>query len=315
MIQAAKAREASRAAASQVRRKTAISGRLNLPGKLHDCDSTDPEDSELFIVEGDSAGGSAKQGRDRDIQAILPLKGKVLNAEQAGKAKVLDNKELTDIVSALGCGMDDQYDPARLRYGKVILLTDADSDGHHIATLLLTFFYRHVPGLFNDGRIYLACPPLYKITYGKETHWASDDAGRDRILARLPKNAKPNITRFKGLGEMPAAAPLRDDARPGPPPVAPRRRPRRRSALHRPHRQRPDGQGARSPVQVHHGRSVYGEGYRYLEWRCRRSGPGSAGVVMRSAEQGTAAVWGFAATIRGARRHWRSSGRRCRPIR
>ncbi|MFI5457234.1 MAG: type IIA DNA topoisomerase subunit B [Isosphaerales bacterium] len=205
VIQAAKAREASRAAASQVRRKTAISGRLNLPGKLHDCDSTNPEESELFIVEGDSAGGSAKQGRDRDIQAILPLKGKVLNAEQAGKAKVLDNKELTDIVSALGCGMDDQYDPGRLRYGKVILLTDADSDGHHIATLLLTFFYRHLSGLFADGRIYLACPPLYKIAWGKETHWASDDSARDRILARLPKNAKPNITRFKGLGEMPAA--------------------------------------------------------------------------------------------------------------
>jgi DNA gyrase subunit B/topoisomerase-4 subunit B len=204
VIQAARAREASRAAASQVRRKTAISGRLNLPGKLHDCDSTDPEETELFIVEGDSAGGSAKQGRDRDIQAILPLKGKVLNAEQAGKAKVLDNKELTDIISALGCGMDDQYDSGRLRYGKVILLTDADSDGHHIATLLLTFFYRHVPGLFADGRIYLACPPLYKITWGKETQWASDDAARDRILAKLPKNAKPNLTRFKGLGEMPA---------------------------------------------------------------------------------------------------------------
>jgi DNA gyrase subunit B/topoisomerase-4 subunit B len=204
VIQAAKAREASRAAASQVRRKTAISNRLNLPGKLHDCDSSNPEESELFIVEGDSAGGSAKQGRDRDIQAILPLKGKVLNAEQAGKAKVLDNKELTDIVSALGCGMDDHYDPARLRYGKVILLTDADSDGHHIATLLLTFFYRHVPGLLADGRVFLACPPLYKVTWGQETHWAADDATRDRILERLPKNAKPNITRFKGLGEMPA---------------------------------------------------------------------------------------------------------------
>lgn len=204
VIQSAKAREASRAAASQVRRKTAISGRLNLPGKLHDCDSSDPEISELFIVEGDSAGGSAKQGRDRDTQAILPLKGKVLNAEQAGKAKVLDNKELTDIVSALGCGMDDQYDPGRLRYGKIILLTDADSDGHHIATLLLTFFYRHISGLFDDGRVYLACPPLFKITVGKDSQWAADDAERDRILAKLPKNAKPSITRFKGLGEMPA---------------------------------------------------------------------------------------------------------------
>ncbi len=204
VIQSAKAREASRAAATQVRRKTPISGRLNLPGKLADCDSGNPEDSELFIVEGDSAGGSAKQGRDRDFQAILPLKGKVLNAEQAGKAKVLDNKELTDITSAIGCGMDDQYDASRIRYGKIILLTDADSDGHHIATLLLTFFYRHVPGLLADGRVYLACPPLYKVTWGQETSWASDDAARDRILARLPKNAKPTITRFKGLGEMPA---------------------------------------------------------------------------------------------------------------
>ncbi len=204
VISAAKAREASRAAASQVRRKTAISNRLNLPGKLHDCDSANPEESELFIVEGDSAGGSAKQGRDRDIQAILPLRGKVLNAEQAGKAKVLDNKELTDLVSALGCGMDDQFDAARLRYGKIILLTDADSDGHHIGTLLLTFFYRHLPTLLEDGRVYLACPPLYKIVWGKETHWAADDASRDKILGKLPKNAKPNITRFKGLGEMPA---------------------------------------------------------------------------------------------------------------
>jgi DNA gyrase subunit B/topoisomerase-4 subunit B len=204
VIQSAKAREASRAAASQVRRKTAISGRLNLPGKLADCDSTDPEHSELFIVEGDSAGGSAKQGRDRDIQAILPLRGKVLNAEQAGKAKVLDNKELTDLISALGCGMDDHFDPLRLRYGKIVLLTDADSDGHHIATLLLTFFYRHVPGLFADGRIYLACPPLFRISWGKEIYWASDDAHRDLILGKLPSNAKPNITRFKGLGEMPA---------------------------------------------------------------------------------------------------------------
>lgn len=203
VVQAAKAREASRAAASQVRRKTPTMNRLNLPGKLHDCDSTNPDESELFIVEGDSAGGSAKQGRDRDIQAILPLKGKVLNAEQAGKAKVLDNKELTDIISALGCGMDDHYDPGRLRYGKVILLTDADSDGHHIATLLLTFFYRHVPGLLHDGHVFLACPPLYKVGWGKETFWAADDATRDRILQQLPSNAKPNITRFKGLGEMP----------------------------------------------------------------------------------------------------------------
>jgi DNA gyrase subunit B/topoisomerase-4 subunit B len=204
VIQAARAREASRAAASQVRRKTPVAGRLNLPGKLHDCDSTDPERSELFIVEGDSAGGSAKQGRDREFQAILPLKGKVLNVEHAGKGKVVENKELTDIVSALGCGMGDQYDPARLRYGRVILLTDADSDGHHIATLLLTFFFRHLPGLLDEGRVFLACPPLFKVTHGQETYWAADDRERDAILSKLPKNAKPNVTRFKGLGEMPA---------------------------------------------------------------------------------------------------------------
>ena len=204
VMQAARAREASRAAASQVRRKTAISNRLNLPGKLADCDSSNPEESEIFIVEGDSAGGSAKQGRDRDIQAILPLRGKVLNAEQAGKAKVLDNKELTDLVSALGCGMDDQYDAARLRYGKIVILSDADSDGHHIATLLMTFFYRHMPSLYTEGRIYLACPPLYKISHGQDTQWASDEDQKARILAKLPKNAKPIITRFKGLGEMPS---------------------------------------------------------------------------------------------------------------
>ena len=143
-------------------------------------------------------------------------------------------------------------------------MTDADSDGHHIATLLLTFFYRHVPGLFADGRIYLACPPLYKIAWGKETFWASDDAARDQILAGLPKNAKPNITRFKGLGEMPARLAFRDDPRPVPPPPAARRHPRRRSPLHRPHRQRLDGQGTRGPLQVHHGRSLYRQGYRYL---------------------------------------------------
>jgi DNA gyrase subunit B/topoisomerase-4 subunit B len=204
VMRAARAREASRAAAAQVRRKTPTNNRLNLPGKLHDCDTNNAEVSELFIVEGDSAGGSAKQGRDRHYQAILPLKGKVLNAEQAGKAKVVDNKELSDIVAALGCGMDDRFDRARLRYGKVVFLTDADSDGHHIATLLITFFYRHLRQLIEDGRVYLACPPLYKITWGQQTFWAADDKAKFAILAQLPDNAKPNITRFKGLGEMPA---------------------------------------------------------------------------------------------------------------
>jgi len=202
-IIAARAREASRAAHQAVTRKTAVSHRLNLPGKLADCSSTDPNDSELFIVEGESAGGSAKQGRDRRTQAILPLRGKVLNAEQANNQKLLANKELQDIVSALGCGMGEAMELGKLRYGKIFLLMDADADGHHIATLLLTFFFRHMRPLIDAGHLYLAQPPLYRIDLGKQTYWALDDQHRDQLLkANAKSNAKPNITRFKGLGEM-----------------------------------------------------------------------------------------------------------------
>ena len=204
VIISSRARAASRAASQQVSRKTAISHRLNLPGKLADCSSTNPDESELFLVEGDSAGGNAKQGRDRKTQAILPLRGKVLNAERATQAQISGNRELQDIVSALGCGIGKDFDISKLRYGRVFLLMDADSDGHHIATLLLTFFFRMLPGLVKAGHVFLAQPPLYRLDIGKQVHWALDDEERDRIIADAPGNAKVEISRFKGLGEMTA---------------------------------------------------------------------------------------------------------------
>ena len=205
IILAARAREASRVAQQAVSRKSATSTRLNLPGKLSDCTGKNPNESEIFIVVGDSAGGSAKQGRDRHRQAILPLRGKVLNVESAPASKVLANKELSDVVTALGCGVGKQFDLSRLRYGRIIILADADSDGNHIATLLLTFFYRFLPKLIAHSKVFLAQPPLYRVDIGKDTYWALDDAHRDEIISTTEvktKRTTPEITRFKGLGEM-----------------------------------------------------------------------------------------------------------------
>lgn len=202
IVLAAKAREASRAASAEVKRKSPGSRRLSLPGKLADCKNADRDETELFIVEGDSAGGSAKQGRNNTTQAVLPLRGKILNGEDLPTLRVLQNQELSDLVQAIGTGAGDKFNYAGLRYGKIILLMDADADGCHIAALLLDFFFRHMPELLKKGHVYIAQPPLYRIDVGKETHWAKDDEDKERILAGLRAGAKPEITRFKGLGEM-----------------------------------------------------------------------------------------------------------------
>jgi topoisomerase-4 subunit B len=180
--------------------------RLRLPGKLTDCTSEDAERTEIFLVEGDSAGGSAKQARDRATQAVLPLRGKILNVASASTEKLRQNQELQDLVEALGCGVGERFDRTRLRYGRVIIMTDADVDGAHIAALLMTFFYRELPELVRHGHLFLAQPPLFRLTQGAKSVYAMDDADRARKLKQFKGSAKVDVSRFKGLGEMPPAA-------------------------------------------------------------------------------------------------------------
>ena len=197
-----RARLAARRARDTIRKSNSLLNRTTLPGKLADCQSTDISENEIFIVEGDSAGGSAKLGRDSKIQAILPLKGKIMNVEKARIDKVMDYEEIQAMITAFGTGIGEDFDMSKLRYGKIVIMTDADVDGAHIRTLLLTFIYRYMPHLITEGHVFIAQPPLFRIRYGKTERYVYDEKELNIILDGLDKDSSYKLNRYKGLGEM-----------------------------------------------------------------------------------------------------------------